>query len=258
MASIIHPTAIVAPGAELGEGVDIGPYCIVGPKVRLGAGTRLMAHVFLDGRTSLGNGCTVFPFASIGTQTQDLKFRGGEPRVEIGDKTVLREYSTVNAATFDGGVTKVGSGCLIMAYAHVAHDCLLGNRVIMANAVNLAGHVVVEDQAIVGGVTGVHQFVRIGRLSIIGGCSRVTKDVPPFMMAAGSPLEVTTINSIGLERAGISSEVQADLKRAFKTIYRENLTATQAVEKIRTNLTPGPELESLLTFVLASERGIAR
>lgn len=257
MASI-HPTAVVDPKAQVAEGADIGPYCIVGPDVRIGAGTRLMSHVVVDGFTSIGDGCTVFPFASLGTRTQDLKYKGGRPRVEIGNRTTVREYVTVNQATFDGGLTRVGDDCLLMACSHVAHDCIVGNRVIMANSVGLAGHVTVEDQAIIGGITGVHQFVRIGRLSIIGGCSKVVKDVPPFMMAEGNPLEVNTLNLVGLERAGIADETVQAMKLTFRILYRQNLNTTQALERIRAEVQALPEIGHLLTFVEASERGITK
>ena len=255
----IHPSAIVAEGAVLGEGVEIGPYCTVGPQVRLGAGTRLISHVVVDGCTSLGAGCTVFPFACLGSQTQDLKYKGGTPRVEIGDQTTLREYVTVNAATFDGGVTKVGSGCHIMAYSHIAHDCVVGDKVIIANCGTLAGHVVIHDQAIIGGLTAIHQFVRIGRLSITGGCSKVVQDVPPFMMADGNPLAVQSINIVGLKRAGFSEELQSAVKRAFKIIYRENLNTSQAVKRLEEEFPEMNEVsQALCEFLKSTERGITR
>lgn len=254
----IHATAIVAAGAQIGEGVDIGPFCTVGPHVALGAGTRLVSHVVVDGWTRLGEGCTVFPFASVGMQTQDLKYKGGAPRVEIGDHTTLREYVTVNAATGDGDVTIIGSHCHIMAYAHIAHDCRVGSRVIMANAATLAGHVTVEDQAILGGLSAIHQFTRVGRLSIIGGCSKVTQDVPPFMMADGHPLKVAAINSIGLKRAGISDDGQRVLKAAHRLLYRTELATSKALERIEQELEHTPELLHLLAFVRSAERGIVK
>jgi UDP-N-acetylglucosamine acyltransferase len=200
----------------------------------------------------------VYPFASIGLKTQDLKFKGGAPRVEVGDRTTIREGVTIHAATADGDVTRVGSDCLIMAYAHVAHDCMLGDRVILANAVALAGHVTIENQAIVGGVVGVHQFVRIGRLAIIGGCSKVVQDVPPFMTGDGNPAQVRMINKIGLERAGVSAETQSAIKQAFRLLYREQLATSKALERIEAELGAVPEVRELLTFVRASQRGIAR
>lgn len=254
----IHATAIVHPGAELDETVEVGPYCVIGPKVRVGAGTRLMAHVFVDGATSIGERCTVFPFASVGTQTQDLKFKGGTARVEIGNETTLREYVTVNAATNDGDVTRVGAGAHIMAYAHVAHDCRIGDRVIMANCATLAGHVTIEDEATVGGLCGIHQFVRVGRLAILGGCSKATQDVPPFMMADGNPLAVHGINKIGLKRHGVGEKAQGLLKQAFKILYREGLSTHKALEKIEAEIEQLPEVQQLVLFVRGSSRGITR
>lgn len=254
----IHPTAVVAPSAVIAPDAVIGPYCVVGPSVTIGAGTRLISHVVIDGLTFLGSQCTVYPFASLGLQTQDLKFKGGTPGVRIGDHVTIRESVTVHAATYDGDFTTVGNHCHIMAYVHIAHDCHVGNRVIMANAATLAGHVIVEEQCIIGGLSGIHQFVRLGRLSIIGGCSKAVKDVPPFMMADGNPLEVHTINKLGLERAGISEETQQALRQAYKIIYRQNLTVDAAIHALREKLAPSPELDHLIAFLAASERGITR
>ena len=252
----IHPTAVVSPEAELADDVEIGPYCIVGPHVSLGRKTRLMAHVFVDGWTSIGEECQFYPFASIGTRTQDLKFKGGAPRLQIGDRTTVRESVTINAATSDGDTTRVGSDCLLMAYAHVAHDCVVGDRVILANCGTLAGHVSVENQAIIGGLSAVHQFVRIGRLSIVGGCSKVTQDVPPFMMANGNPLEIRGTNALGLKRNNIEKPAQTALKRAHHILYRQDLSTRQALKKASTELPPEPEIQQLLTFIEQSERGI--
>lgn len=256
--SNIHSTAIVAPEARLGEGVEVGPYSIIGPHVSIGAGTRVMAHVFLDGHLTIGSSCTIYPFASLGTQTQDLKFKGGTTRAEIGDRTTIREYVTVSTATSDGDVTRVGTDCHIMAYAHVAHDCVVGNGVIMANAATLAGHVIVEDQVTIGGLCGIHQFVRLGRLCITGGCSKVVKDIPPFMMADGNPIEIHGINSIGCERKGINEAGVKTLKAAYKILYRENLSVSQAVEKIEKEIEPLAEIQQLLAFIKSSERGITK
>lgn len=254
----VHPSAVVHPGAELGDGVDIGPYCVIGPNVRIGSGTKAMAHVFVDGWTTIGANCTIFPFASIGTQTQDLKYKGGQPRVEIGDRNTLREFVTVNAATSDGDVTRIGSDCHIMAYAHVAHDCIVGNGVIMANAATLAGHVIVEDMVGIGGLCGIHQFVRLGKLCYIGGCSKATQDIPPFMIADGTPLSMHTINSVGLKRRGVSDESQGLLKKAYKILYRENLSVSQAVEKIEKEIQLVPEVQYLVDFIKSSTRGITK
>ncbi len=254
----IHPTAVIAPGAELGVEVAIGPYCVVGEGVRLGDRCHLDAHVVISGHTTLGADCRCYPFSCIGGQTQDLKYRGGTTRVEIGARTTFREYVTVNAATDDGNVTRVGDDCHILAYAHIAHDCAVGNGVIMANCGTLAGHVIVEDHAILGGLSAVHQFVRLGRMSITGGCSRVAQDVPPFMTAAGNPLKIHSINAIGLQRKGVPREVQRVLKKTYRILYRQGLTTSQAVAKLETELPPLAEVGYLIAFIKASQRGITK
>lgn len=255
---LVHPTAIIHEDAELGEDVEVGAYTIVGPHVRIGDGSRIMAHVYLDGHTTLGRGCTVFPFASIGTQTQDLKFAGGVTFVEIGDKTTLREYVTVNSGTNEGDVTKVGSGCHIMAYSHVAHQCRIGDGVIVSNCGTLAGHVTVEDKAVIGGLCGVHQFVRIGAMSITGGCSKVIQDVPPFMMADGNPAHIYGMNSVGLQRNNIPPESRKALKEAYRILYRRGLSTGNALELMKSATPQCPEVSRLIEFVSASERGIAK
>lgn len=258
MGASIHPLAVVEPGAELGEGASVGPFCTVGAHVRLGDGVVLRSHVNVEGHTTLGAGCEVWPFASVGGKTQDLKFKGGAPRLVVGEKTVIRECATLSCATFDGGETRVGSRCLIMAYCHVAHDCLVGDRVIMANAATLAGHVVVEDDAIIGGLTGIHQFVRIGRMSILGGATKAVKDVPPYMTADGDPLKVYGPNKVGLERHGVSPETQQALKQAYRIVFRSGLTTAQALERIAADLPSLPEVQIFADFIRSSERGIAR
>ncbi len=254
----VHPTAVVADGAQLGADVEVGPYCVLGPQVRLGAGTRLMAHVVIDGHTTLGQGCRVFPFASLGSQTQDLKFRGGNTAVEIGDNTTIREYVTVNGGTNEGEVTRVGSGCLLMISSHVAHACQVGNGVIMANSVALAGEVIVEDQVVIGGLTGVHQFTRIGRMCMIGGCSRINQDCPPFMMLEGNPPAVHGLNSVKLERCNVSEAARKALKDACRLLCREGLSTRQALERIAAEVPALPEVEHLVQFIQNSKRGIVK
>lgn len=254
----IDPRSVVHPSARLAEDVVVGPFCVIGPDVEIGPGTILKSHVNVDGRTRIGSACTIWPFASIGTQTQDLKFQGGSPGVAIGDGTTLREYVTVNAATADGVDTIVGQRCHIMAYSHVAHDCIVGDEVIMANAATLAGHVIVEDQAIIGGLVGVHQFVRVGRLSITGGCAKIVQDVPPFMTADGNPLAIRGINKIGLERRGVPPETVKALKEAYRLLYRRKLGIKDMITEMKASLPDSPELLHLETFVLNSERGITR
>ena len=254
----IHPLAVVQPGAELGADVTIGPFCAVGPNVRLGDRVVLRSHVSVDGHATLGAGCEVWPFASVGGKTQDLKYKGGAPRLVVGEQTVIRECVTLNCATFDGGETRVGSKCLIMAYCHVAHDCIVGDRVIMANNATLAGHVIIEDDAILGGMAGIHQFVRIGRMSILGGVTKAVKDVPPYMMADGDPLKVYGPNKVGLERHGVSPEAQMLLKQAYKIVYRMDLTTAKALERIEAELAPVPEIRNFVEFIRKSERGISK
>lgn len=252
----IHSTAIIDSDAELAEGVSVGPYCVIGKQVSIGKGTRLISHVCIEGPTTIGSCCTIHPFACIGFISQDLKYKGGAPGVIIGDNNTIREYVTINTATFDGDNTLLGNRCHIMAYCHVAHDCTVGDEVIMANAATLAGHVTVEHQAIIGGLCGIHQFVHVGRLSIIGGCSKAVKDVPPFMTADGNPLEIRGINAIGLKRHGIDRENITTLKNAFKMLYHQDFSVSQAVEKMKAELENTPELTHLYAFIERSERGL--
>ena len=254
----IHSTAIIDPAAELGADCEIGPYCVIGPGVVVGDGCRLHAHVVLDGPTVLGRGNDLFPFASIGQKTQDLKWKGGVTRLRIGDHNSVREHVTIHRATSDGDTTVVGSHNHILAYAHIAHDVRLGDQVVMSNVATLAGHVIVEDHAVVGGLAAVHQFCRIGRMAIIGGCSKVVQDVPPFMLADGNPAVTRTVNKVGMERAGVSEEAQAALRQAHKLLFREAFTVTKALERIQSDLPPLPEVQHLVAFVRASERGLCR
>ncbi len=254
----IHPTAVIAEGAQIGLEVEIGAYSVIGPNVKIGDGARLRPHVVIDGHTTIGAGCNVFSFACIGSQTQDLKFRGGSSTVDIGERTTLREYVTVNSGTNEGEKTIVGMGCHIMAYCHVAHACRIGNGVIMANGATLAGDVVVEDQAVVGGLCGVHQFCRIGKMCMIGGCTKVVKDCPPYMMVDGNPAGVRGLNLVGLERRGVAEADRLVLKKAYRLLYRKDLSVSQALARIRDTLSGGETLAHLLHFVESSERGILK
>jgi acyl-[acyl-carrier-protein]--UDP-N-acetylglucosamine O-acyltransferase len=256
MASI-HPSAVVHPNAKIGDDCEIGPFCFVGENVVLGRGCKLHSHVVIDGHTTLGERNDIFPFASIGLKTQDLKWKGGITRVEIGDDNTFREYVTVHSATSDGNATRIGSHNHILAYSHIAHDCQLGNHIIMSNAATLGGHVVVEDHAVIS-ISAVHQFCRVGKLSMIGGCSKVVQDVPPFMLADGNPAETRTINKIGLERHGISEEAITALRQAYKILFREGLTISNAIVKIESDLPRLPEIQYLVEFVRTSERGISK
>jgi UDP-N-acetylglucosamine acyltransferase len=254
----IHPSAVIHANARIGANCVIGPYCVVGENVVLGDRCKLHSHVVIDGYTTLGKANEIFPFASIGLKTQDLKWRGGITRTEIGDNNTFREYVTIHSATGDGEVTKVGSNNHILAYCHIAHNVILGNHIIMSNVATLAGHVTVEDRAVIGGLAAIHQFCRIGKMSIIGGCSKVVQDVPPFMMADGNPAETRTINKVGLERNGVSNEAHASLKSAYKILFREGLTISNALKRIEKDLPSSPELQHLIQFVRKSERGISK
>ena len=258
MGSQIHPTAIIHAGAQLGEGCEIGPYCIIGPRVTLGDGCRLHSHVVIDGHTALGSANEIFPFACLGLKTQDLKWKGGLTRVEIGSHNVFREYVTVHSATSDGGVTRVGSHNHFLAYVHLAHDVTVGNHIVMSNVGTLAGHVVVEDHAIIGGLAAVHQFCRIGRHAMVGGCSKVVQDVAPFMIADGNPAETRFVNKVGLERAGFTAESVASLVKAYKVLFREGLTTPNAIARLEQDFAGNAAVQELAAFARSSERGLAR
>ena len=254
----VHPTAVIHPTAQIGEGCEIGPYCIIEEHAVLGAGCKLRSHVVIGSHTVLGRENEIFPFACLGQKSQDLKWRGGTTWLRIGDHNTFREYVTVHRATNDGAATTVGSHNTILAYCHIAHDCKVGSHIIMSNVATLAGHVTVEDHAIVGGLAAVHQFCRIGRMAIIGGCSKVVQDVPPFMLADGNPAETRTINKVGLERNGLSDDAQTALKHAYKILFRDGLTITNALTRIEAELPCLPELLHLVRFIRTSERGISK
>lgn len=258
MATSIHPTAIIHAGAEIGEGCEIGPYCVIGANVRLGPGNRLHSHVVLDGDTQIGAENEIFPFACIGGRTQDLKWRGGHTRVEIGDRNTFREYVTVHAATADGGATVVGSHNNLLAYTHIAHDCRLGNHIIMSNLSQIAGHVVIEDHAILGGMSAVHQFSRVGRLAMVAACTPVRKDVAPFMLVSGDPAETVKANLVGLERAGLDPETIRNLGQAHRILFRDGLSTPNALTRLEAELPSSPELKHLIDFVKSSERGVTK
>ena len=255
----IHPTAIVDKGAQLDSDVEIGAYAVVGADVKIGAGTVVQEHAYVTGHTTIGKKCEIFPFACIGAKTQDLKYQEGDiTYVEIGDNNVLREFCTVHSGTRLGEVTRIGSRCLIMAYCHVAHGCEVGDDVIMSNAATLAGEVTVEEFAVIGGMTGVHQFCRIGTHAMIGGASRVRQDCPPYMMVESYTQETRVVgpNVVGMQRRGISQEVRSALKEAFKLIYREGLNRTQALERVRYEIADLPEVKRLVKFYQNSKRGV--
>jgi len=252
----IHETAIVDADAELGEGVEVGPWALIGPGVRIGAGTVVGPRVLIERDTWIGEGCRLANGAVLGTDPQDLKYKGEPSYLQVGDRTVVREFATLNRGTAASGRTVVGSDCLIMAYAHVAHDCELGNHVVIANSVNMAGHVLIEDWATVGGVTPIHQFVRIGAHAFVGGGSRVPQDIPPYCRAAGNPPKLYGLNSVGLERRGFSPEVRKALKEAYRVLFMGSENLSQALETAAREVPQIPEVRHLLSFIQASERGV--
>src|SRR4029079_12533955 len=253
----IHPTAIVSPRAQLGERVEVGPFAIVGDGCEVGDDCQLHARSTLEQDVKLARGVKVGIGSVLGGPPQDLKYAGEQPTVEIGDRTVIREYVTVNRGTSQSFKTSVGTACLLMSYVHLAHDCHLGHGVILGNAVQLAGHVTIEDRATLSGLSGVHQFVRIGRNAFIGGCSRVSKDIPPFVKAVGNPVHLYGLNSVGLQRSGFAEEVVRELKRAYRLIFRSDLNVSQAMQRAETDLEMFPEVRELMRFVEESGRGVA-
>jgi len=254
----IHPTAIVDAKAEIGAGTIIGPYCIIAAGVVLGSECWLQHHVTLCGPMAAGARNKFYAYCSIGQQTQDLKYRGEPTYLEIGEENTFREFVTINRGTTSAGKTRVGNGGNFLAYSHIGHDCDVGDAVVFSNNGTLAGHVFVGDHAVMGGLTAVHQFCRIGRYAITGGCSKIVQDTPPFMIADGNPARVRGINLIGLERAGFSPETIKGIKEAFRLIYRSKYNTRQAIEAIRNELPPSPELTEIVEFIEQSERGIIR
>jgi UDP-N-acetylglucosamine acyltransferase len=254
----IHPQAIVDSTAELGDGTNVGPFAIIEGKVKIGAGASIGAHAIIACGSTIGDYCKISPGAVIGTAPQDLKFKDEETFVTIGNHTVVREYATINRATTHSYYTRVGDRCLIMAYAHIAHDCHIGNQVIIANAVNMAGHVIIGDYAGIGGMTAIHQFIHIGEHCFIGGGLRVSNDIPPYILAMGEPMKFGGLNKIGLKRRGFSDQELSLIKSAYKIIYRENLTVSEAIAKIENTLDIIPRIQKIIDFLKGSERGIVR
>ena len=253
----IHKTAIVDSKAKLGKNISIGPYSIIHGNVTLGDDCQVGSHCVMTGRTTIGKHCQFFTGAVIGSMPQDKKYSDHEKVfLTIGDHNVFREYATVNPGTGDGGKTVIGHNNLFMAYAHIAHDCVVGNNCVIANNGTLAGHVTLEDRAVVGGLSAVHQFVRLGELSIVGGCSKVVQDIPPFSTCDGHPAKVFGINAIGLKRAKFSLETVTRIKKAFKILFGSGLSKTTAIERIEKELGPCPEVEHLIFFIKMSKRGV--
>ncbi len=263
---LIHPTALVSPGAQLSADVSVGAYAIVGAKVTVGEGSSIGSHCVIDGHTTIGRNNTIHAFAAVGGPPQDKKYAGEPTRLVIGDGNTIREYVTINTGTVqDGGVTRLGDDNWIMAYVHIAHDCQLGSHIILANAVQLAGHVHLADHVFLGGLSGVHQFVRVGAHAMTGFQSRLSQDLPPFVTAAGNPSEATGINSEGLRRRGFSAERIAQIKRMHKIIYRQSLALDAAQAELKALITQPsfvaegePDVALMLSFLATAERGIVR
>jgi len=254
---VIHATAVVERGAELAPDVRVGPYSVIGPEVRVDAGTEIGAHVVLEGRVRVGARCRVGHGAIIGGVPQDLKFREGTPvGVTLGDDTVIREYVTIHRATHEGHDTTVGRHCLIMGSSHVAHDCVLGDHIILINYAGLTGHITVEDRVTVGGLTGVHPFSKIGTYAYIGGCSKVTQDVPPFMMVDGAPAVARAVNLVGMRRGGLDAASRLKMKAAFRLLYRAGIAPGSAIKDVRRELGGHPLVDRLVEFVESSKRGV--
>jgi UDP-N-acetylglucosamine acyltransferase len=253
---LIHPTAAIHPGAQLHPTVQVGAYAVIGEKVKVGAGTIIGAHVVLDGKTEIGECNQIFPGAAIGLEPQDLKYDGAPTGVTIGNGNKIREYVTINRATHEGETTLIGNNNLLMAYVHIAHNCTIEDSVIITNAVSLAGHVHIETKAVIGGVLGIHQFVRVGSLAMVGGMSRIDRDVPPYMLVEGNPSRVRSLNQVGLKRAGLAEADQGQvfqtLKKAFRILYRSGFTFNQALEQLEL-LPDSEQLQHLRRFLQLSQ-----
>jgi UDP-N-acetylglucosamine acyltransferase len=259
MSADIHKTSIVSSKALLDHDVIIGPFCTIGAGVKIKGGTKVISHAVIEGSTEIGENCTIYPFASIGTPPQDLKYKNEKTGVKIGNNNILREYITIHRASVSGyGFTEIGNSNFLMAYTHVAHDCKLGNSIIMANAATLGGHVMVEDGVFIGGLAAVHQFGMIGAYAMIGGLSAVTQDVLPYTMVSGSKPKLYGLNAVGLKRKGFSDETIKHLKKAYKILFREKRTLKEAIKKIRTDMPQTPEIIHMIDFIERSKRGICR
>lgn len=255
-AARIHPTALVDPDARVAGTATVGAYAIVGPGVELGERVRVGSHALIERDTTVGEDCVIHHGAVLGSDPQDLKYDGEPSQLEVGARTTVREYCTLNRGTGEGGLTRVGSDCLLMAYVHVAHDCQVGDHAILANSTHLGGHVRIGAYATIGGVTGIHQFVRIGDYAFIGACSKATQDVPPYFLVDGHPCVAHGINLVGLRRRGFSAEALRRLRRAYRTMYKSSNNLGDAIEEIEGWTDAGPEIRTLLEFVRTSERGI--
>jgi UDP-N-acetylglucosamine acyltransferase len=255
----VHPSAIVDPRAELDSAVEVGPYCVVGAGVKIGKGSKIHSHAVIQGRTTLGEGNVVFPFATLGSIPQDLKYKGEPSELVIGNRNTIREYASLNPGTTGGGmVTRVGDRNLLMMYCHIAHDCIVGDHNVIANGATLGGHVIIEDFVIVGGLVGIHQFVRIGTGAILGAGSMVSKDVPPYCNATGDRAKLHGLNVEGLKRRGFDKSVIDAIRKAYRIAFRSKLKIEDAVKQIRQEIVPIPEVERFVSFIASSQRGVCR
>jgi len=254
----IHKTAIIASDAKISDGVEIGPYCIVGSRVKIGKNTKLQSHIVIE-ETEIGSGCTVYPFTSIGLPPQDIRYKGEKTKIKIGNDNIIREYITIHRASVSGDkVTKIGNNNFLMAYVHVAHDCNIGNNIIIANATTLAGHVIIEDNAFIGGMVAIHQFARIGAFSMIGGFSAISQDIPPFTTASGERAKLYGLNAVGLKRRNFDEATISALKKAYKTVFRSKLTLKEALVKLRSDEKQPDEVKQFVEFIEKNTRGICR
>ena len=258
VAAGIHETAVIAPGARIGKNVSIGAYTVIGENVEIDDGAIIYPHVTITGWTHIGKETKIFPYTTIGAEPQDLKFVGEKSYVYIGDRTTLRECITVHRATGEGECTRIGNDCLLMATVHIAHNCQLGNNIVMSNASMLAGHVIVEDRAVIGGMTGVHQFVKIGRRAMVGGMAKLIQDVVPYTMVDGHPARAIGLNAVGIKREGVDLEGRRALKQAYRILYRSGLNVAQAIEQIEAEVPKCEEVNHILEFLRGAERGVCR
>ncbi|MZH42006.1 MAG: acyl-ACP--UDP-N-acetylglucosamine O-acyltransferase [Nitrospinae bacterium] len=254
----IHSSAVIHKDAILAEGVEVGPFTTIGPKARIGEGTIVGPNVLIEGDTDIGRNCRIFHGASLGGEPQIKNFKDVPASLEIGNETVIREYSTIHRSGFENGVTRIGNGCLLMAYSHVGHDCEIGNEVVIVNSTALSGHVIVEDKAFISGLVGIHQFVRIGQYAMVGGMARVNQDILPFSTVEGNPAKMFGANTIGLKRANFKPDVRAEIKKALKLIAQPELNTNQAVEKIEADIKMIDEVQYLVNFIKNSSRGVTK
>ena len=256
---MIHPTAIVDPKSEIGSDVTIGPYSIIRENVSIGSGTEINSHVVIEPHVTIGPDCRIFQYAAIGAPPQSLKYKGEQTYIKIGRGTIIREFVTIHRGTeFGGGITQIGEDCFLMAYTHIAHDCIIGREVVMSNNATLAGHITIGDHATVGGLTAIHQFVKVGDYAFIGGKSAVVKDIPPFVIAAGDRAKLHGLNTVGLKRQGFSRKALSELKKVYRIVFRIGITLNEAIERVSAEVEPIPEVVNFVEFIKSSERGITR